>query len=97
MKILKSKWIIGGLIVALGVVIALFILNRQKPVPVIYPVVGGISSAALNLLILLLITSPLSESVIFPGIAVGGWVLTTIFSVIAYKEKMRHISMCLKY
>jgi membrane fusion protein (multidrug efflux system) len=40
MKILKSKWIIGGLIVALGVVIALFILNRQKPVPVIYPVVA---------------------------------------------------------
>ncbi len=55
---------------------------------VICPVVGGISSAALNLLILLLIASPLSESVIFPGIAVGGLLLTTIFSVIAYKEKM---------
>ena len=40
MRILKSKWIIGGLIVALGVVVALFILNRQKPVPVILPVVA---------------------------------------------------------
>ena len=40
MRILKSKWIIGGLIVALGAVVALFILNRQKPVPVIYPVVA---------------------------------------------------------
>ena len=61
---------------------------------VICPVVGGISSATLNLLILLLITSPLSESVIFPGIAVGGLVLTTIFSVIAYKEKMSILQWC---
>lgn len=55
---------------------------------VVYPIIGGISSATLNLLILLLIASPLSESIIFPSIAVGGLVLTIIFSIVAYKEKI---------
>ncbi len=58
---------------------------------IIFPIIGGVSSAALNLLILLLISSPLSESIIFPGIAVGGMVVTTIFSVIVYKEKLRAV------
>lgn len=55
---------------------------------ILYPIIGGISSALLNLLILLMISSPLSESIIFPGIAVGGLILTTLFSVIGYHEKL---------
>ena len=55
---------------------------------IFFPIIGGISSAVLNLLILLLISTSLSESVIFPGIAVGGLILTTLFSVTAYKEKL---------
>lgn len=61
---------------------------------VIYPVVGGISSGVLNLLILLLISSTLSESIIFPGIAVGGLIITMIFSLIAYHEKIRPVQWC---
>lgn len=53
------------------------------------PVAGGISSAALNLFILLMLSTTLSESVIFPGIAVGGFMLTTAFSVIVYRERLR--------
>ncbi len=55
---------------------------------ILYAIIGGISSALLNLLILLMISSPLSESIIFPGIAVGGLILTTMFSVIGYHEKL---------
>ena len=55
---------------------------------ILYPIIGGISSALLNLLILLMISSSLSESIIFPGIAVGGLILTTMFSVIGYHEKL---------
>lgn len=52
------------------------------------PVLGGMSSAGLNLLVIRLLASPLSESIIFPGIAVGGLILTTFFSVLAYREKL---------
>lgn len=54
---------------------------------VIFPIVGGVSSGLLNLLILLLIASRLSESIIFPGIAVGGLILTILFSTAIYREK----------
>lgn len=40
MKILKNKWFIGALITLLTIVVAVFILNRKKPVPVVYPVVA---------------------------------------------------------
>ena len=54
----------------------------------ICPVAGGISSALLNLLILRLISSDLSESIIFPGIAVGGLTITMLFSLAVYKERL---------
>ena len=54
----------------------------------VFPILGGISSALLNMLILLLMASPLSESVIFPGIAVGGLILTVLFSTLVYRERL---------
>lgn len=54
----------------------------------VFPVLGGFCSAALNLFILLLIASPMPESVIFPGIAVGGLMLTILFSTFVYREKL---------
>ena len=39
-KWLKSKWFMGALIAILLIIIALFIFNRKRPVPVIYPVVA---------------------------------------------------------
>ncbi len=52
------------------------------------PVVSGISSALLNNFIILMFSTTLSESVIFPVIAVGGMILTTLFSVLVYKERL---------
>ncbi|MBQ8868129.1 MAG: EamA family transporter [Oscillospiraceae bacterium] len=54
----------------------------------VLPVVSGISSALLNNFIILMLSTALSESVIFPVIAVGGMILTTLFSVLVYKERL---------
>ena len=56
---------------------------------ILCPIVGGVSSAVLNLFILLLLSTSLSESVIFPGIAVGGFMITTLFSVIVQGERLK--------
>ena len=45
-------------------------------------------SLGINLLILLLMASDMSESVFFPAIAVGGLMLTVLFSTFFYKEKL---------
>lgn len=60
----------------------------QKKASLLCPMVAGLSSTILNLLILLMLSTTLSESVIFPGVAVGGLILTTVFSLIAYKERL---------
>ncbi len=63
-------------------------LGEIKKASFVFPIVGGVSSALLNLLILVLISTALSESIIFPGIAVGGLILTILFSILMYKEKI---------
>ena len=60
----------------------------RKKASLVYPMIAGISSAMLNLLILLMLSAALSESIIFPGIAVGGLTLTTVFSLAAYRERL---------
>lgn len=62
-------------------------LKRIKKASFAFPVIGGISSALLNLFILWLISSTLPESIIFPGIAVGGLIITILFSTVIYREK----------
>ena len=62
-------------------------LSHIKKGSAIFPIVGGISSGLLNLFILLLISSPMSEGIIFPGIAVGGLIITILFSTLVYREK----------
>ena len=53
------------------------------------PGFGGLSSTLLNAFIILMLSSPLSTSIIFPTIAVGGMILTILFSVLSYKERLR--------
>ena len=53
----------------------------------IFPVLSGICNVLMNLFIIILATSKLSPSLIYPSIGVGGIIITTIFSVIALKEK----------
>jgi len=63
-------------------------MSDMKKLTVVLPVIAGVSSAALNIFVLNLIASDISESVFFPIIGVGGIIFTTLFSVLAYKEKM---------
>lgn len=53
------------------------------------PALAGLSSAASNLFILLMIKERLSTSVIYPGIAVGGLIITTLIAFFGFKEKLR--------
>lgn len=52
------------------------------------PIFTGICNALLNLFIIILTTSILSSSLIYPVIAVGGIIVVTLFSTIVFKEKI---------
>ncbi len=54
----------------------------------IYPVLAGTCNGLLNLCTILLATSTLSSSLVYPVVAVGGLAITTIFSALVFKEKM---------
>lgn len=54
-----------------------------------YPAAAGLSSALMNLFVILLASTTLSPSVIYPGQATGGFILTTLISVIFMGEKIR--------
>ena len=55
----------------------------------VFPVSAGICNGLLNLFIIILATSSLSPSLIYPVVAIGGLMLTTVFSAFVFKEKMR--------
>ena len=40
MRNLKSKWLMSALVVFLIIIVTIFIFNRKKPIPVVYPVVA---------------------------------------------------------
>ena len=93
-----------GVLMSFLVCIALYLgnerckLSQLRRGSAVFPIIGGISSGLLNLLILLLISSEMSESVIFPGIAVGGLGITILFSTVVYREKtsvFRWIGLCI--
>ena len=54
-----------------------------------YPVVAGVANVLLNVAVMKMATSELSPSVIYPVLAVGSLIITTVFSTVAFKEKMR--------
>ncbi len=58
-----------------------------------FPVIAGVGNALLNLFVMLLAVPPASDmlppSVVYPVLAVGGLILTTLCSVFIFKEKMR--------
>ena len=90
----KNAFMVFGVAISFAVCLGFLFIGEScklaeiKKVSFVYPIVGGVSSALLNLLILLLISTTLSESVIFPGIAVGGLILTILFSTVIYREKI---------
>lgn len=54
-----------------------------------FPVLAGVLNAVLNLLVILMATSTLSPSLIYPVLAIGSLTVVTVFSLVIFKEKMR--------
>ena len=50
---------------------------------------AGGSSAISNVFIILMIQRQMSPSILYPGIAVGGLMITTIISLLCFKERLR--------
>ena len=53
-----------------------------------FPVVAGALNAFQNLLVILLATTSLSPSLIYPVLSIGSLMVTTVFSAFIFKEKM---------
>ena len=56
------------------------------------PFMAGASSALANVCILLLIKWQMSSTIIYPGIAVGGLILTTLISFFFFRERLRPLA-----
>ena len=52
------------------------------------PTFAGLMSAGMNLLVIILATSSLSASLIYPTLASGGLIVVCIFGIFIFKEKM---------
>jgi drug/metabolite transporter (DMT)-like permease len=64
-------------------------LQIIKSYSVAIPLFDGVFNFLYNLFVILLATSILSSTVIYPVIAVGALALSSIFSVVFFKEKLR--------
>lgn len=53
-----------------------------------YPVIAGVSSAICNCFLIIMASTALSPSIIYPALAIGGLTLTTLVSVVTCKEKL---------
>ena len=54
------------------------------------PVITGALNVGLNLFVMMLVQSPLSPSLIYPVIGVGGLSVVMIFSQLVFKEKLKY-------
>ena len=54
-----------------------------------FPVLTGICNLILNLFVMMMATSALSPSLIYPSISIGGLIIVTLFSLFAFREKLR--------
>ena len=59
-----------------------------------FPALTGCSSAISNIFILLMIKNDMSPVIIYPGIAVGGLMITTLISLLGFNEKLRPMQWC---
>lgn len=58
------------------------------------PMITGLSSALSNVFILLMIKHNMSPIIIYPGIAVGGLIITIIISLVFFSERLRTMQWC---
>ena len=59
-----------------------------------YPALTGASSVLSNMFILLLIKNNFSPVILYPGMAVGGLMLTIIISLLGFRERIRPLQWC---
>ncbi len=54
-----------------------------------WPIGAAVGNVFLNVFVMLMAVSSLSPTLIYPTIAVGGLIITTCFSVLAFREKLK--------
>ncbi len=54
-----------------------------------FAALSGSSGAITNMFILLLVKINMSPAVLYPGVAVGGLILTTVFAIFFFRERLR--------
>lgn len=59
-----------------------------------YPALSGVLNAIMNFCVILLATSTLSPSLIYPVLAIGSLAVTTVFSAFVFKEKLHWWQWC---
>ena len=52
------------------------------------PLIAGILTLLINVIVLILATSSLSPTLIYPFLSVGSLIIVTVFSLFIFKEKM---------
>ena len=81
--------------ISLAVFFAVFMVKGRKNAKTLikrswhFPVFAGLCNVALNVFVILLATSELSPSLIYPTIGVGGLIVVILFSLFAFKEKLK--------
>lgn len=63
-------------------------LKNIRKKTLFFPIIAGLSSTLFNLFIILLAQTSLSPAIIYPATAVGGMILTILFSLIFCQEKL---------
>lgn len=63
-------------------------LDKSYPNGLHFPVLAGVCNVILNVFVILLATSDLSPSLVYPTIGVGGVIVVIIVSLFAFKEKL---------
>lgn len=82
-------------VISLAVFFVVFVAKGRREVKTLikrswyFPVAAGICNVFLNLLVILLATSELSPNLIYPTIGVGGLIVVILFSIFAFKEKLK--------
>jgi len=59
-----------------------------------FPALTGASSALSNLFMLFMVKNETSPVIIYPGVAVGGLIVTALISLFFFKERLRPVQWC---
>lgn len=90
----KSEFMIAALLMLSVFFLILSIIKERADIPhclkraALFMVLTGVANGLVNLFVMTLVSRGMAASIMFPVISGGGIVLTTLVSVIFYKEKL---------